>query len=107
MKFYKVQKWDYMDANPTTRVIVFSNEDKAREHEKHMNEYYSGGTTKIVGAMDSVEAANYVRHLYNREKANPQHDSRNYLLNVAQQYKKCYGKDVISTEELMAFPCEL
>lgn len=104
MKFYKVQEWDYMDANPTTTVIIFSNEEKAKEFEKHMSENYSGGTTEVIGAMDSVEAANYVRHLYNREKANPQYDSHDYLLNIAQKYKECYGEDVLTAEELIAFP---
>lgn len=104
MKFYKIEKWDYMDEYPTTQVMTFEDEPKAREYADYMNSNYSGGTTKLLGEMDSVEASNYCRHLYNTEKSNPQSDSHDFLLNVAQQYKKCYGEDVLTAEELIAFP---
>lgn len=104
MKFFKIEKWDYMDEYPTTQVITFDNESKAKEYADYMNSNYSGGTTKLLGEMDSVEAANYIRHLYNQERSNPQSDSHDFLLNATQQYKKCYGKDVISAEELIVFP---
>lgn len=104
MKFYKIQEWDYMDSNPSVHVYAFENDGKAKELADYMQNNYSGGTTKYLGAMDSVEAANYVRHLYNIEKSNPQEDSHDYLLDIALKYKECYGGNVISAEELIAFP---
>lgn len=94
MKFYRIQEWDYMDEYPTTQVMVFQNKEKAEEFVHQMNERYSGGTTTLMGEMNATEAYDYCQQLYNREKANPQEDSRNFLLNIAQQYKKCYGGNV-------------
>ena len=103
MKFYKIQEWDYMDDFPTTRVGVFANEAEAKEFVDYMQSAYSGGTTKLLGELDSVEAANYVRHLYNVEKKHKREDSHDFLLNVAIKYKECYGEEVISAQELIEF----
>lgn len=103
MKFYKIQNWDYMDGFPTTQVMVFANEAKAKEYVDYMQSAYSGGTTKLLGELDSEEAANYVRHLYDVEKKHKRWDSHDFLLNVAIKYKECYGKEVISAQELIEF----
>ena len=103
MKFYKIQQWDYMDMYPETQVRVFANEAEAKEFVDYMQSAYSGGTTKLLGELDSVEAANYVRHLYNVEKEHKREDSHDFLLNVAIKYKECYGKEVISAQELIEF----
>ena len=103
MKFYKIQNWDYLDEFPTTQVMVFANEAKAKEYVYYMQSAYSGGTTKLLGELDSVEAANYVRHLYNVEKEHKKEDSHDFLLNAAIKYKECYGKEVISAQELIEF----
>ena len=103
MKFYKIQNWDYLDGFPTTQVRVFANEAEAKEFVDYMQSAYSGGTTKLLGELDSVEAADYVRHLYNVEKEHKRWDSHDFLLNVAIKYKECYGKEVISAQELIEF----
>ena len=103
MKFYKIQNWDYLDWFPTTQVRVFANEAEAKEFVDYMQSAYSGGTTKLLGELDSVEAADYVRHLYNVEKKHKREDSHDFLLNVAIKYKECYGKEVISAQELIEF----
>ena len=103
MKFYKIQQWDYMDELPTTSVMVFDSMKDATRFEVQMNLNYSGGITKCLGEMDSVEAANYVRHLYNVEKKHKREDSHDFLLNAAIKYKECYGKEVISAQELIEF----
>lgn len=103
MQFYKIQVWDYMDEYPTAQVMTFENEAKAKEYADYMSSNYSGGTTKFLGEMDSVKAANYCRHLYNMEKKNKRADSHDFLLNAAIAYKECYGEDVISAQELIEF----
>lgn len=103
MKFYKIQEWDYMDEFPTTQVRVFANEAEAKEFVYYMQSAYSSGITKLLGELDSVEAANYVRHLYNVEKEHKREDSHDFLLNAATKYKECYGKEVISAQELIEF----
>ena len=103
MKFFKFQTQGYMDMYPETQVRVFANEAEAKEFVDYMQSAYSGGTTKLLGELDSVEAANYVRHLYNVEKEHKREDSHDFLLNVAIKYKECYGKEVISAQELIEF----
>ena len=103
MKFFKFQTQDYMDMYPETQVMVFANEAEAKEFVDYMQSAYSGGTTKLLGELDSVEAANYVRHLYNVEKKHKREDSHDFLLNAAIKYKECYGKEVISAQELIEF----
>lgn len=103
MKFFKFQIQGYMDMYPETQVRIFDSMKDATRFEVLMNTNYSGGITKCLGEMDSVEAANYVRHLYNVEKKHKREDSHNFLLNVAIKYIECYGKEVISAEELIEF----
>ena len=103
MKFFKFQIQDYMDMYPETEVRIFDSMEDATRFEVQMNSNYSGGITKCLGEMDSEEAANYVRHLYNVEKKHKREDSHDFLLNVAIKYKECYGKEVISAQELTEF----
>ena len=103
MKFFKFQTQGYMDMYPETEVRIFDSMKDATSFEVQMNSNYSGGITKCLGEMDSEEAANYVRRLYNVEKKHKREDSREFLLKVAIKYKECYGKEVISAQELIEF----
>lgn len=46
---------------PTTAVYAFSSTEEAKDFANHMNQNYSGGTTRLIGEMDPFAAERYVR----------------------------------------------
>lgn len=89
-----------MDEFPTTQVMTFESTEKAQEYVKHMQENYSGGTTKLLEEMDLNEALEYVHKCFKEETEHPQEDSKEFLERVTKAFKDCYGTEADVTAYL-------
>lgn len=93
MKFFKIECWDYMDASPRTEVRAFADKATAQKFADHMQQYYSGGTTRLLGEMSKEEAKAHCLQQYKKELGNPQEDTYEFLEKVNSLFKECYGED--------------
>lgn len=94
-KFVEVICHDYMDMYPTTQVVILE-ESKIHEWEAHMNEWYSGGTTKVSKVLTKDEALSYVLEIINdlvkrqlREKTQPQ-EAIEDINDLITKFRECY-----------------
>ena len=84
-KFVKFQTHDYMDMYPCDYVRTFIADDlgsiklEAIKYAQHMNQNYSGGTTKFIRVMDAQEAKSFIDGEIAKEKENWVSDSQELL----------------------------
>ena len=57
-KIHLVEEWDYMDSKPSNTYVALE-ESEIQKWCEHMNQNYSGGTTKYVRTLDLLEAKNW------------------------------------------------
>lgn len=98
-KFVKFEIHDYMDMYPRFTVITFkgNNLDEIRanaiSYANHMNENYSGGTTKFVKVMSADEAR---KHVDGQIAAitNPDAADKLWFEEMNNLYNKCYSNSI-------------
>lgn len=94
-KFVKFEIHDYMDMYPGFTVITFkgNNLDEIRanaiSYANHMNENYSGGTTKFVKVMSANEAREYLDEQI-ASIINPDSADKEWIEDMNNLYTKCY-----------------
>ena len=59
MTWFKVITHDYMDEFPEVSYRQFKDDEEANAYVKHMNEHYSGGTTRLGGYATQQEILDY------------------------------------------------
>ena len=60
MIWYKYEEHDYMDMQPNIGFRLFEDDAQAKAWEKHMQENYSGGTTRLIGPAKKQEILDFV-----------------------------------------------
>lgn len=91
MKFYFVEKHDYMDMHPTRELMFFEDDNVAKLWEKNMQKNYSGGTTKVLfPALTSKQARHEIAKLIWKERRNWQYDSQEVIDRMLGLLKKAY-----------------
>lgn len=100
-RFVEIEYWYYIDANPRTDVMFFSG-DTEEELENEVNGFVSRmkknwceGTTRLIGIMDANKAFDFVEKQIAKEHKNPQEDSEEFITNLCNMYKECYGEDAV------------
>lgn len=94
-RFVKYETHDYMDEFPDECVRTFLGETEkeietnAKAWCKHMNENYSGGTTKFIKVMSAKEARAYLDAEITKIKK-PDSADKEWVKDVNALYNKCY-----------------
>jgi len=98
-KFCLFSIHEYMDMYPRDHVQTFIATDEetikkeAIRFAQHMNQNYSGGTTKFIKVMTKEEAKAHVDKLVEDEKLHPQPDSDDFISEVTELFNKCYDEN--------------
>ena len=94
--FCKFEVHEYMDMYPRDHVRTFIAEDEeaikkeAIRYAQHMNQNYSGGTTRFIKVMTKEEAEAHVKSICDYEDKHPQPDSEEFKQKMWNLFYKCY-----------------
>lgn len=94
--FCKFEVHEYMDMYPIDHVRTFIAEDEqaikkeAIRYAQHMNQNYSGGTTRFIKVMTKEEAEAHVKSICDYEDKHPQPDSEEFKQEMWNLFYKCY-----------------
>ena len=94
--FCKFEVHEYMDMYPRDHVRTFIAEDEeaikkeAIRYAQHMNQSYSGGTTRFIKVMTKEEAEAHVKSICDYEDKHPQPDSEEFKQEMWNLFYKCY-----------------
>jgi hypothetical protein len=95
--FCKFEVHEYMDMYPRDHVRTFIAEDEeaikkeAIRYAQHMNQNYSGGTTRFIKVMTKEEAEAHVKDVIAYEDAHPQEDSEDFKKEMLDILHRCYS----------------
>ena len=98
-KFCLFKIHEYMDMYPRDHVQTFIATDEetikkeAIRFAQHMNQNYSGGTTKFIKVMTKEEAQAHVDKLAEHERLHPQADSEDFMKGIRMIFDKCYSSN--------------
>lgn len=94
--FCKFEVHEYMDMYPRDHVRTFIAKDEetikkeAIRYAQHMNQNYSGGTTRFIKVMTKEEAEAHVKSICDYEDKHPQPDSEEFKQEMWNLFYKCY-----------------
>lgn len=96
-RFVEFRLHDYMDMCPRKNIRVMEAntlediERVSKEFANHMNNEYSGGTTKFIKVMNREEAQKHINNLIDIEVQNPQDDSQEFIDKINNMFNECYN----------------
>ena len=95
-KFCLFKVHEYMDMYPSDHVQTMIAEDEeaikkeAIRFAQHMNQNYSGGTTRFIKVRTKEEAEAHVKSICDYEDKHPQPDSEEFKQEMWNLFYKCY-----------------